>query len=106
MLFKELTVKEKLTKKQFLDTVFENPKNLDVNFQNIEGNKTISSLYKAYKEIIELSGHGEFNFEKMNADEIHKTVFDVFKGLNYNTEILSFILFDCYFVQIYIKFFN
>lgn len=90
LLYKELSFKEKLSKGDALRLVFENIKDVDLNFQNIEGNKTQAALYKVYAKIIEISGHGEYNFEKMHSSQIYKIVFDLFTALNINTEILRF----------------
>lgn len=89
-LFVELNVKEKLTKEEALKILYKNWKELDLNYKSIEGNKTQFNLYKAYQNIIELSGHGEYDFSKMTASEVYELVESIFKGLGYNTEILKF----------------
>ena len=90
VLFNELNVKDKLSKNEALKLLFENHKDLDLNYKDIEGNKTFANLYKAFETIIELSGHGEFAFSKMQSSEILDIVSSVFKGLGYNTDILTF----------------
>ena len=89
-LFLELSLKSKLSKAEVLKLLFGTSKNLDLNYKDIEGNRTQASLYEAYRKIIELSGHGEFDFTNMEALKITETVRNIFSGLNYNTEILSF----------------
>lgn len=90
-LFSELRIKDKLSKAEVLKLLFENNKDLELNYKNdIEGNRTQWALFKCYQQIIELSGHGEFDFSKMKADKILEVVTNVFKGLGYNTEILYF----------------
>lgn len=89
-LFAELSIKEKLTKTEVLKLLFENHKDLDLNYKEVEGNRTQTILFKAYQQIIELSGHGEYDFSKMSYSEVMEIVEPVFKGLGYNTEILHF----------------
>lgn len=91
-LFAELSIKEKLTKTEVLKLLFENHKDLDLNYKEVEGNRTQAALFKAYQQIIELSGHGEYDFSKMSYSEVMEIVEPVFKGLGYNTEILHFDL--------------
>lgn len=90
LLFKELSLKKKLTKADVLKFLFANNNNLDLNYKEIEGNRTQAALFEAYSKIIELSGHGEFDFSKMEASQIILTVKSIFAGLNYNTDILFF----------------
>lgn len=91
LLFKELNYKEKLSKAEVLKLLFKNYKELDLNFkENIEGNKTNAALYNAFQKIIDITGHGEYNFSKMQADEIISIVEPVFNGLGFDTSILHF----------------
>jgi len=90
ILFRELNLKDKISKKDALKLLYENHKELDLNFKDIEGNRTMASLFKAYQTIIELSGHGEYDFSKMKSVDIIEIVVPVFKSLNYNTDILYF----------------
>jgi CRISPR-associated endonuclease Csn1 len=90
ILFKELNIKEKLSKVEALKLLYENYKDFDFNFKDIEGNKTNASFFRAYQSIIELSGHGEYDFGKLDSEKALEIVNSVFKGLGYNTAILSF----------------
>lgn len=89
ILYKELFLREKLTKSDALKLLFDNPQSLDLNFKTIDGNRTGSALYQAYSKILEMSGHAPINFKK-SADEIVEQVRTVFSALGWNTEILSF----------------
>ena len=89
-LFEELSLKSKLSKAEAIMLLFSKSKDLDLNYKEIEGNRTQAALYDAYRKIIEFSGHGELDFAKMEASRIIETVKNIFHGLNYNTEILSF----------------
>ncbi len=89
-LFRELNVKTKLSKANILALLYKNHKDLDLNFKEIDGNRTNAVLFEVYGSIIELSGHGEFDFAKMNAVEILDLVENVFKTLSIETSILTF----------------
>lgn len=89
-LFTELNLKDKISKADALKLLYQNHKNFDLNYKQIEGNKTNNALFKAYQSIIELSGHGEYDFSKMQASEIMNTVKPIFEGLGWNTDILHF----------------
>ena len=89
-LFIELSLKDKISKSEALKLINKSSKEYDLNFDNIEGNRTQCSLYKAYQTIIELSGHDGFDFNKMSAVERIQTVKSLFNGLGYNVDILEF----------------
>lgn len=89
-LYNELSIKAKLSKQDALKLLYDNYKELDLNYKEIEGNRTQAELFKAYQTIIELSGHGDFDFAKMPADKIYQTVTDIFTALGFNTDILHF----------------
>lgn len=90
LLFRELSIKEKLKDTEVLKLLYKNPKELKLSHKEVEGNRTQATLYKAYQRIIALSGHGEHDFSKMNADEVYTLVCNVFNALGFNTEILKF----------------
>jgi len=90
LLHAELSFKAEISKAEALKLLFKNANELDLNFKKIEGNRTQAALFDAYRRIIELSGHGEFEFSKMHSFEILKTVKAIFEGLHFNIDILSF----------------
>lgn len=90
ILFEELNVKEKLSKSEVLKLLFKNASELDLNYKDVEGNRTNAALFKAYQTIIDMSGHGEYDFSKMPAKKSVEIVESVFSGLGYNTDILHF----------------
>ena len=89
-LFQELNIKEKLSKTDILKLLCLKAKEFDLNFEKVEGNRTQAELFRAYQAIIEMSGNGDYDFSKMTSSEIQDTVTGVFRGLGYNTDILSF----------------
>jgi CRISPR-associated endonuclease Csn1 len=88
ILAKELTIKGKLTKTEILKFLFDDPRALDLNFKEIQGNITQAKLFEAYQKIVELSGH-DLDLKKSAAD-ILKNIEEIFGGLGYNTGILYF----------------
>ncbi len=90
ILFDELSYKEKISEKDALKLLFTDIKGLSLNYKTLEGNNTQAVLYKAYQQIIEMSGHGEHDFEKMSSVQIVSIVKDVFDSLGHNTDILVY----------------
>lgn len=88
LLAKELSIKSKISKAEVLSLLFDNPKELDVNFKEIQGNLTQAKLVEAYQKIIEATGH-ELDFKK-SAEEVSNDISTVFKTLGFSTDILSF----------------
>lgn len=91
-LARELSIKDKLSKSDVLKLLFgKNSKDFDLNYKEIEGNRTQAALFKAYAKILEESGHSEADdLLKKSSAEIVKTVEDVFAAFGYNTDILYF----------------
>ena len=50
----------------------------------------MATLIKAYQDIISLTGNGEYDFSKMPADEARSITTEIFTGLGYKTDFLSF----------------
>ena len=89
-LFRELNYKEKLSKADALKILFGNAKGFDLSHKELDGNRTQAQLFKAYQTIIEMSGHGDFDFSKMPSDKAIEIVSEVFGALGFNTETLTF----------------
>jgi len=89
-LFLELSIKDKLSKDEVLKLLFNNYKELDLNYKSVEGNRTQATLFTAYQQIIEASGHGDNDFSKMKYADVIEIVEGVFASLGFNTEILKF----------------
>ena len=90
ILYNELSIRDKMSKRDVLKLLFDNHKNLDLNYKEVEGNRTMAALYKAYQDIISLTGNGEFDFSKMTADEAKSITTEIFNGLGYKSDFLSF----------------
>lgn len=91
MLAHELTYKEKLNKKDILKLLFgKASKNYDLNFKEVEGNRTMTRLAKAFMDIVAMSGHTENDITKLCADDIENVIGSVFEALGIDTNILLF----------------
>ena len=90
LLFNELSYKSKISETDALKVLFSDSKGLSLNYKSIEGNKTQASLFNAYGKIIGMSGHGEYDFEKMESVKAVQLVHDVFETLGFNTDILYY----------------
>ena len=90
LLFNELSYKNKLSEAEVVKLLFTDNKGISLNFKNIEGNRTQAALFKAYERIIEMSGHGEYDFEKMDSDKVLRLVNEIFETLGFNTDILHY----------------
>ncbi len=90
LLAKELSIKEKLSRNEVVKLLSLNPKNTELNFKELEGNRTSAQLFKAYASIIAHSGHGEYDFSKMSYEKIMEITMSIFSGLGYKTDFLTF----------------
>lgn len=91
LLAHELTYKEKLSKRDVLSLLFgKAAKKYDLNYKEVEGNRTMNALYRAFFDIITLSGHNEYDISKLRANEIEAVTSQVFDTLGFNKAILHF----------------
>ncbi len=89
LLAAELSIKKELKKNDILKLLFDNPQELDLNFSSVQGNLTQATLFNAYKQIIEQSGH-DIDVEKKTVAQIQESVKEIFEGLDISTGILQF----------------
>ena len=85
----ELSVKKELKKADILKLLFDNYKELDLNYKTIQGNTTQYQLFTAYKQIIELSGH-TIDINKTPAKELINSIGEIFDALGIDKEIIHF----------------
>ncbi|MCF6269227.1 MAG: type II CRISPR RNA-guided endonuclease Cas9 [Melioribacteraceae bacterium] len=87
--FEKLYQKGQLSQKDFLKLIVDNPKDFELNFEKVEGNRTNSELFKAYQKILEYEGV-EYDFSKMNTNEVIEIVKEKFTQIGISTDILNF----------------
>lgn len=100
-IFNELNIKGNLTSKSVIELLGKKPQDWQLNYSQLEGNRTNQALYNAYLKILEIEGYNEDLLKLSDADEINikdlktpaleikemvKSIFDV---LGINTEILE-----------------
>ena len=91
ILARELNYKDKLSKREVLTILFgKAAKKYDLNYKEVEGNRTLTALYRAFFDIISLSGHNEYDLSKLKATDIEDITTSVFSTLDINTDILHF----------------
>lgn len=88
-LFHELQLRPELKKAEALKLLFDKPRGLDLNYDKLEGNRTMAALLQACQNVIEMSGHGEFDFAKSPASTTRDTVERIFKHLGFATDWLD-----------------
>lgn len=102
MLFEELNLKGNLSASKIIELLGYKPNDWEINFSELEGNRTNASLYNAYLKILEIEGYNEDLWKLSDKDEINiselKTpalaikdmVSRVFNVLGIDTSILDF----------------
>jgi CRISPR-associated endonuclease Csn1 len=84
-MFNALTIKGKLSATEILNASLNEPKKWDLkNYKEVEGNETISRLYKAFEKMVELSGHEFSNGDKQTQ------IKEIFQSLGIETSVLEF----------------
>jgi len=104
LLFEELNTKGNLSAAKCLELLIGSSKNHELNFKELDGNRTSQALYEAYIKIIELSGHDVRDYlnVRTNKDEVElhdltvlaskikEMVKQIFETIEIDTEILDF----------------
>jgi CRISPR-associated endonuclease Csn1 len=88
-LFNELTWRKGMPKAEALKMLFKEHASFDLNFKELEGNRTNAALLEVYQRIVEASGH-DAEFSKLTAAQSVEKVREVFAAIGINTAILDF----------------
>lgn len=100
--FEELNIKGNLKANQIIEILGNKPKDWEMNYTELEGNRTNQVLYNAYLKILEIEGYNEdllklsdkddINVDELKtpASEIKEMVKAIFGVLGINTKILEF----------------
>ncbi|HEY0298807.1 MAG TPA: HNH endonuclease domain-containing protein, partial [Arachidicoccus sp.] len=103
-LFDELNIKGNLSANKVIEILGYKTKDWELNYKDIEGNRTNKALYEAYLKILDSEGYDvkdllkvKLNKDEVELDdlsvaalEIKQMVQSIFKTLNINTSILEF----------------
>lgn len=90
ILFDELNIKGNLSKESVFKILNCKPKDWELNFTTIEGNRTNYSFYQAFFKMMEVEGHEEIEWQTLSAEEIKQTIRSFFQSQNINVETLAF----------------
>lgn len=89
-LFNELNVKGNLKKSDILKILGYSLKDWELNYSEIEGNRTNRAFFDAYFKMFEMEGHKEISVNDISAEEAKDIITDFFKLTGINHEILNF----------------
>lgn len=104
VLFDELNIKGNLSAKKTIELLGYKPKEWELNYSVLEGNRTNKALYEAYLKILDVEGYDvneilkvksnkdnlEMDDLDVSASKIKEMVRSIFETLNINTDILHF----------------
>jgi len=88
--FEELNIKGNLKKDEVLNLIVANPKEWDLNYTQLEGNRTNEAFYEAFQKIMHLEGNDEFQYKKLNAEEAKSSIISFFEAFDVNPGIFEF----------------
>lgn len=86
----ELSFRSSMKQSEVLKHLHLSPRRYDLNYQDIEGNTTLASLFSAYLSIVDLSGHGEHELGKLNYGQLISIVQEVFPVLGCTKDLFHF----------------
>lgn len=89
LLFKELTIRRKLSASEALSLLNVSPRKFELNYKELEGNTTISILVEKFLRIVEYTGNGECDV-KIGYDKVMDLLGKVFKAYGFNESMLHF----------------
>lgn len=104
LLFDELNLKGNLKANRIIELLGNKPAELEINYSELEGNRTNKALYEGFLKILDIEGYDikellkiksnkdeiELNDLNVSAHEIKKMVKAIFETLGINTQILDF----------------
>lgn len=86
----ELNVHGKLNASDTLKILGLRKTKYEMNLPSLEGNVTLATLFTKFIEVVNASGHGEYSLEKMSYSEAFSLIKNVFSGLGFKTDYLTF----------------
>lgn len=90
LLFAELNVHPLLKRKDILKLLFGKKHNMNINYEEVSGNTTLSVILEAYLKILVASGHEEYELNKLSSSDIWKVIRGVANVVGYNIDVLEF----------------
>jgi len=89
VLFKDLNLRTSIKSDNALKLLGYDPKLFEMNYDELDGNRTFSALYSAYERILEIEGY-EMKFSSMTDTDVNEAVKSVFRQTGIDEGILQF----------------
>lgn len=89
-LSRALQLVPKMGKAEALKLLFKNYRELDMNFKELEGNRTLAKLFEAYQKIVEVTGHLPMDWKKGSAEQILPYISQIFSAVGIDPGVLHF----------------
>ena len=89
-LSQELQIRSKISSTEALKVLRIKAKDYELNYKDIEGNKTLYVLYQKFIDVVNQSGHGEYDLNKLCWDDAYHIISTIFSGLGFKTDFLLF----------------
>lgn len=91
LLYNELSIRDKLSKSDVLKLLYGKTRGYELNYKELEGNRTMAALYGAFNQIVDISGHEPVDFAvgKKSVDEIKTQFKDIFELLGIDVGVLE-----------------
>lgn len=87
----ELAIHSEIKASDVLKILKLDAKTYTLNYKVLDGNKTMSTIYEKFLRIVELSGHGKYELNKVfDKSYIISLIEEIFAGLGFNKEILNY----------------
>ena len=90
LIFEELNVKGNLSKEDALKILVDKPKEWDLNFKVLEGNRTNEALYAAFFKMMEQNDHEDLEWKTLPISEIRNGILSFFETEKIDTSLLHF----------------
>lgn len=89
-LFGELWYRSEMKSDEIIKLLFNGDKSLKLNFEKIEGNKTMAALLDRITNIVEQSGHSVPDIKKIGAEKYLEEINAIFNALDYNASMFDY----------------
>ena len=89
-LAQELSIKPNLKQSEVLKLFGKNIRKYKLNYEKVEGNDTAYRLFSKYLDIVNASGHGDYDLSKMQYNEAISVIREVLGFLGCNQDIFTF----------------
>ena len=89
LLAKELQIQRSISAYNAIKLLGIKDKHIELNYKNLEGNRTLHAIYKQLLQIITESGHDEYDLEKLTYDQAQTLITEIFNNIGLQTDFLK-----------------